>query len=93
VNKRDLIRTLHESRDHGKDGSQLGDYTCNCAEYVDAIWPMIRAELDKCAFAAEYHQQAAYTECWAHRTTVAHDQTNRDRLDTLRRFAEAEEES
>ena len=43
--------------------------------------------------AAEYHQQAAYTECWTNRTTAAHDQTNRDRLHTLRRFAEAEEES
>lgn len=36
---------------------------------------------------AEFHQQAAYVEARTHQTTVAHDQRNRDRLDTLRRFA------
>jgi hypothetical protein len=37
--------------------------------------------------AAEYHQQAAYTEYCMGRTTATHIATNQDRLETLRRFA------
>lgn len=55
--------------------------------YAAANRASARKHLTDTELAAEYHQQAAYTTYWEHRTTAAHTATNQDRLETLRRFA------
>lgn len=41
--KETLVVTLHQSRDHYRDGSPLDGFMCNCREYIETLWPAIES--------------------------------------------------